>query len=289
MNHKLIFNATIKPTYSRYINLVTNIANLEELEDCSTIEIEDKFITPIEIAPLLPIIERKKLKVINHSSYLNHMQFPECINDVEELRNYSVTNQTYLPCVKIALTESTKSNLINKLGTLYAELTKKSLGFDEAAVNGLLFIFGELLANIEEHSKAKFCYLFAQYYPKLEKFEFCLVDDGIGIFNSLKEAGREVKNDSEALYKVINEHLSAKKGLGEENRGHGIKNTRAMVIGSELKGDYLISSGSAIYLESYEETVSKKFGTLTKAKICGTMVAGRFNKPPENFSFYPYV
>jgi hypothetical protein len=63
-----------------------------------------------------------------------------------------------------------------------------------------------------------------------------LADNGIGFYQSLKRAGKNVKNDLDGIQKVIDGHLSAKGDL----RGNGIKDTIKLLSNRELNGyDYV--------------------------------------------------
>ncbi|MEA2098272.1 MAG: hypothetical protein U9P70_04355 [Patescibacteria group bacterium] len=144
-----------------------------------------------------------------------------------------------------------------------------------------------MLDNIEEHSIAKNVYLFAQYWPKINTCEVCILDDGQGIFESLKNAGRNVENSEDALRKILETGLSAKTDFGDTKRATGIKNTRTALTNKEINGEFLIMSGDSIFLDSANH--HEQFIKLTKYFWNGTIVVLRLTRPISQFNLYNYV
>ncbi len=153
-------------------------------------------------------------------------------------------------------------------------------------INWLEKIFADRL-DLEEHSEAKNVYLFAQYWSKSNTCEVCILDDGQGVFKSLKKAGRSVKNSEDALRKILGTGLSAKTDFGDSKRATGIKNTRAALTNKEINGEFLIMSGDSIFLDSANH--GEKFVKLTKYYWNGTIVVLRLIRPVSQFNLYNYV
>ncbi len=110
-----------------------------------------------------------------------------------------------------------------------------------------------MLDNIEEHSRAKNVYLFAQYWKKLNACEVCIIDDGVGIFESLKKARRDIKDHMDALKQVLETGLSSKTEFGDIKRGTGIRNTRLAITNKDIHGEFLIITGNAAFMHSATE------------------------------------
>ncbi len=188
-----------------------------------------------------------------------------------------------------------KIDTTHKLGLLhtkYLNLIKSNIIADQRFLalvtnNTFGFLLGEMLDNIEEHSMARNVYLFAQYWPKTNSCEVCILDDGQGVFESLKKAGRNVKDSEDALRKILETGLSAKTDFGDIKRATGIKNTRTALVNKEINGEFLIMSGDSIFLDSANQ--KERFFKLTKYFWNGTIIVLRLNRPVSQFNLYDYV
>jgi hypothetical protein len=76
----------------------------------------------------------------------------------------------------------------------------------------LEFVIDELVGNIYQHANHTNAYILAQYYPMRRFVEVAIIDDGIGIPKSLRDAYNfDNLNDSELIIKAI-EGYSSKRG-----------------------------------------------------------------------------
>jgi hypothetical protein len=261
----------------RYLSSLKNhdIANFHEC----------RFARPVSIIPLAIIGYTKSLSFNKLPGYLSTIGFPEG----EEIAGYNSSGSTYFPITRADLTNTgSKEEKIRGLANKYLSLLKRNIIEDEQfseriGTNGLALLISEMTDNIYEHSKAQNAFIFSQYWPKNNSCGICLADNGIGFYQSLKEAGREVKNDLDGVQKVINDCLSAKGDL----RGTGIRNTIKLLSNKELNGYFCVISGKAGYFIDSNER--EHFLDLQNINWNGTIVNMGFTKPLSNFNIYDYV
>lgn len=282
-------------TVDRVKELIHNLQYLEKQKDGSLIEIKEiDFTTPLSITPVAALINKKSLKHNyrgENSSYLKTIRFPEGIEAIKLRR----TRRTYLPIIHLTLLGLDEIEMSRKLGELnskYLNLLKENVIADRVFIervteNTFGLLFQEMLDNIQEHADAENVYLFAQYWPKNNACEFCLLDDGKGLYGSLKKAGRDVKDSEDALKKILETGLSAKTEYGEVKRGTGIRTTRALITNKEMNGEFLIMSGNVAFLHSSQRR--EIFFRLKNYDWHGTLIIGRLNKPVTKFDWTRYV
>lgn len=282
-------------TIERIKELIRNLEYLEKQKPRSHIQIKEiSFATPLSITPIAAVINKKSFKHNyrgENSSYLNTIRFPEGVAKIIRTTH----EKTYLPIIHLLLNRLNKAESSRKLGELnsqYLGLLKQNVIADPQFLklvtdNTFGLLFEEMLDNVQEHSEAENVYLFAQYWKKNNACEFCLLDDGQGLFGSLKRAGRDVKNSEDALRKILEEGLSAKTEYGQIKRGTGIRNTRRLITNKEIRGEFFILSGNAAFLHS--STEGEKLFELTSYFWRGTLVMGRLNKPANTFDWTKYV
>lgn len=282
-------------TVGRLKELLDNLRYLNNLKNGSEIEVEEiGFVTPLSITPLATIINKKELKNSykgENSHYLDTIFFPGGADVFENCPS----GKTFFPIIHLKLVNLSKQEItrgLSALHTKYLELLKTKIIADPRFIelitnNTFGFVVGEAFDNIEEHSIAENAYIFAQYWPKINACEICIIDDGQGLFGSLKNAGRDVANDFDALKKILETGLSAKDEFGDIKRGTGIKHTRAAITNREINGEYIILTGNAGFLHS--ASIGEKLFKLTDYKWQGTIIVMRLNRPFTSFNLYDYV
>lgn len=155
----------------------------------------------------------------------------------------------------------------------------------------MTFIVRELLRNIPEHSKSKTIWYCAQYWPSFDLVELAILDEGIGISNSLKDSYEFCslyKNDYEALQLALEPGVSgtfssSRRSIGTgnwENSGYGLYMVSQMCV--ELEASFIIASGdSAIRM-------TKKNGNIKNTRydtfIEGTAIQIRI-RPSKNYNY----
>lgn len=218
------------------------------------------------------------------------IKFPEGVPfDTDEYQN-----KTYIPIIHLTVSSSSKLWLSEQLSQLhehFLELLRSNIIADPTFIQfvtdtTLGFLVGGTLDNIEEHANAKNIYIFAQYWQKNNSCEICILDDGDGLFGSLKNAGRDVIDSLDAVNKIIERGLSAKTGDPDSIRGTGIKNMKDSLINQEIKGEFILISGNAGF---YQSSQNEQLITIRDYFWKGTILAMKINKPLMVFNMYRYV
>lgn len=111
-----------------------------------------------------------------------------------------------------------------------------------------------MTGNIYDHSKFSDGCISGRLID--DKYDFIIVDNGISIKNSFKNAGYSFENDCDALIKAIN-GLSTKNDLGYIERGTGLNNT-ANIIVNGFDGEFMLISGNALLYINSENIISQK-------------------------------
>lgn len=282
-------------TISRLKELVSNLSYLELQHPNALIQVDQiKFVTPLSITPVSAVINKKSL-VHKYSGenagYLETIHFPEGIKQLDSI----AINKTYLPIIHLDLeVNNPKQNdrLLEILHSKYLDLLRGNIIADQRFMelitnNTFGFLLGEMFDNIQEHSEAKNVYLFAQYWKKNNSCEVCILDDGQGIYNSLKNAGRHVANSEDSVRKVLETGLSAKNEFGDIKRGTGIRSVRAAITNKEINGEFFIMTGDIVFLHS--ASLGEKFVRLANYLWNGTIVVLRLNRPVSQFNLYSYI
>lgn len=282
-------------TISRIKELIYNLRYLMGCEEKSKIGIDRiDFVTPLSITPVAAVINKKHLKYSYNGeniSYLKTIRFPDGVKKIDKIS----AQKTYFPIIRLVLKNLSKADISRRLGQLhtkYLDLIKSNIIADQRFLelitnNTFGLLLGEIFDNIEEHSEAENVYLFAQYWFKTNACEICVLDDGQGIYKSLRKAGRNVKDSEDALRKILETGLSAKTEFGIIKRATGIKNIRSAIINKEINGEFFIMSGDSIFLDSAIQ--GEKFIKLTKYFWNGTIATLRLNRPVSRYNLYNYV
>lgn len=277
-------------TLARFKELGANLEYLSNLPEGGSCTLKIEFATPLSLLPLVSLIHQKKLQCNEGmTSYLHTVHFPDGEQKLEAL-----CRGTYMPIVRLSLQGITdpdeRSDKLDALhGGFLAVLRQniKNPEFSAMVTSGTFgVLLGELIDNINEHSQAKNVYIFAQYWPTIDTCEVCLMDDGRGLYGSLVAAQREVKDSEDAIRKIVETGLSAKDEFGETHRGTGLRMTRKAITSADIKGEFLIGSGDAAYLETTSGSTLLK---LSRTSLYGTMIMLRFEKPQRFPNIYQYV
>lgn len=279
----------------RLRELFNNLRYLASIPDGVEIQCDNvRYITPISILPISAIINSKGLApnvtIGNCSDYLRTIKFPEGVPFPAD----EYQNKTYIPIIHLKVNSTSKkwlSDQLTKLHEHFLELLRSNLIADPTFIQfvtdtTLGFLVAETLDNIEEHANARNIYIFAQYWQRINSCEICILDDGDGLFGSLKNAGRDVTDSYDAINKIIERGLSAKTGDPDSIRGTGIKNIRDSLINQELKGEFILISGNAGFFQSSQH---EQFITIRDYFWKGTILAMKINKPLTVFNMYRYV
>jgi hypothetical protein len=274
--------------FERIKETIQNIRYLTSLEDNDTAKFEKcEFAVPVSIVPLAIIGYTKSLRFNNIPDYFSVIKFPEG----EEIGDDTSNKSTYFPITRADLTNislNKQEQKIRELSDKYFSLLKRNIGkdkefLDRIGSNVCALLISEMTDNINEHSNAKNAFIFSQYWRGNDSCAICLADDGIGFYKSLTKADKRVKDDLDAVKKVINDCLSAKGYL----RGTGIRNTIKLLSNKELNGFFCVLSGKAGYF--IDSKGREHFLNLQNINWNGTLIYMGFKKPQSKFNIYDYV
>lgn len=116
-------------------------------------------------------------------------------------------------------------------------------------VDALTFSIREIMRNVFEHSQSKSIEYCAQYWPTYSKVEIAIIDNGIGLKNSLSENPHiQINSNSDAIQQALMPAISSKNYKGAvidtsnpwHNSGFGLYMINRI---SRLGGSFVICSG----------------------------------------------
>jgi hypothetical protein len=249
------------------------------------------FVKPISIVPLAAIGYNKSISFKGIPSYCKIIHFP----NGREISDYIESGEPHPSLIRADVAgfdDIKREKKFTELSDKYASLLRQNIIEDEEFINRIggnvpYLLITEMIDNINEHANPDHIFLFSQHHSGTNYCEICLVDDGMGIFKSLSNAGRDVLNDLDALQKVILETLSAKDEFGSIKRGTGIRNTISLLSNNELKGFFAIISGKTGYFTDYKSR--NQFVNFQNFYWPGTIIDMGFSKPQQNINVYEYI
>ncbi|MEX1014148.1 MAG: hypothetical protein WDZ80_03240 [Candidatus Paceibacterota bacterium] len=279
-------------SFERIRESINNMRALSVLPDGAEVTFNScGFARPISIVPLSIVGLSKNLSFSDIPGYLGTIGFPSG----QEVENYTDNNGTYLPLTRADLTNlgyEGKEQKLRSLSDIYISLLERNIITDKQFLQRIgkdvsALLITEMIDNIFEHSEASTSIIFSQYWPANDSCEICLADNGIGMYESLLSAGRNVKSDVDAMKKVIEDCLSAKDEFGSTKRGTGIRNAINLLSNNELNGYFCVISGTAGY---YVDSQGRRtFLNLQNLDWNGTIVNMGFTKPAQKLDIYEYI
>ncbi|WP_147298741.1 MULTISPECIES: hypothetical protein [unclassified Haloferax] len=209
-------------------------------------------------------------------SYLDHIGFPS--GDL----NPDTSSSNSLPLYLMESETDTKSP--SKVATKIRTLIKKHL-YNELGgkINSFQYPIGEIVSNIETHSKYSYATLLSQYYPNKGCLDICIVDDGISIPGNFEDHSISFDDDYDALKKAFTERLSTRPD-DERQQGYGLFTSTNMIC-EGLNGQVVLSSRNA----TMNRMGSSMNQTLFNYNWSGTVFAARLNTPSPDFNYLDYV
>ena len=152
-------------------------------------------------------------------------------------------------------------------------------------INILMFVFDELICNIQQHSKSVFNCFQARLYGS--RLAVSLIDTGISIPQSYLNAGYTDENEMTLFSKAF-DGVSVKK---DRERGTGIPSIYNCIC-KGLKGSLFIISRKCAFKklsgEDSEEFVDLKSENFD-LEFEGTIINMLFEKPEKKIDFYHYL
>ena len=163
-------------------------------------------------------------------SYANHMGFFESMGFYDECPFISYSSDTCIPIKKLNITDLVKEYSSNGVWLEDGEIVEKEarklaivLGQkSNELVKLFTYVIREIIRNIPEHSNSKNIWICGQYWKSLDLAEIAILDEGIGIYNSLKSNVhyREIVDNNEfgALHLAVKPGVSRTFAPGEKNK-----------------------------------------------------------------------
>ncbi|MBU3208501.1 ATP-binding protein [Clostridium algidicarnis] len=208
--------------------------------------------------------------------YAAHMGFYKSIyQDYGNEPGEAKGSDTYIPITLLDLKEARDESIKNKIDIYeYIENISKDLAgvlfkSNKNLIECLTFAIRELIRNVYEHSESKELWYAGQYWPTKDIVEISILDEGIGIKNSLvKNKKINIESDEEAIRLALKPGIS-NDGIGKigkeiyDNSGFGL-----YMISNICKemGNFVICSGNRC-LE-----ISAESETFHKASFNGTAI-----------------
>ena len=198
-------------------------------------------------------------KNVATNSYGYYMRFYTACNiQTNKSLDENYGNSRYLPITRICISNLSDEGVKNYLN-IQEVIEQKAYQMATVLCQGetllkeqLSYILRELIRNIPEHSGAKEIWFCAQYWPTYDLVELAILDEGIGIYNSLhgnKSFGSEIKNCGTAIDWAVKPGISTSfeekdrsyKYNDWQNTGYGLYIVKELC--TRLKGDIIIASG----------------------------------------------
>ncbi len=184
---------------------------------------------------------------------------------------------TFIP---IVLAERLDDTYIDQIYELVCKKGEHNINQE----NAIKYIIGELVANIDEHSKCNRSIFMAQMYTKLNFLEATFFDNGVTIGGSFREAGISAEmNDA----KCIVEATKGKSTKPEGGRGRGLPST--IKILKALKSDIVVVSGKgAVYLNGTDKYLKgdTEYRLDESLELHGTLISFRLHTPIPSINIY---
>ena len=227
-----------------------------------TVNILDSFSGSNVCAPIAGIIDYHRnngiLIQVNcpKNSYANHVRIYNPIIIEESISDISPFDKVY---------SFSSEEGVDKIVTMYSLALRQSDTLEAGVIKSLEWCMNEAIDNVLQHSLSKKGFVMAQLHKQNKKFNFCVFDSGIGIFNSLRDTKHAPHNPLSAIQMAMRERVTRDEKIGQGNGLWGLSQ-----IIKETKGRLQISSGGACYIYDNEQEKVTKSGDFNLGKTNGT-------------------
>jgi hypothetical protein len=292
------------PAFFDYASILPFSSELKKMKDTPELTLDfskTEFASPVAILTIGCNIKslmeyRKSAAHVTHvkgisedisaHSYLGHLGFFNFIDvPFGKAIGEATGNDRYIPITKLTYSDlmlevSPPYKLLRHVIMEEAEKLAMVLSpkdSDEASTVTLAYALREIIRNVFEHSKASEAYLCGQRWSG-GRVEIAIIDQGIGIFDSLKNAFG-IKEPVDALKLAIEPAVSRTTGLKGDKNEHGNSGYGLYVLsrlGLEY-GKFLLGSGNGCLRMDKNGTAIDEFS------YKGTLVGLRLTTHPENF------
>jgi len=248
--------------------IILDLSSLKWMLCCSALLLSSKIVELKNRGCKISIIPPKDSNV---SNYLTQLGFP---------LGGGMSKDTFMPIHHFFVKEGESSTkLIEKESGEIFNVIKKN--FPIGLINGVFYLVGEMVDNMDQHSKFTQGSVMVQFYNKKGYVDIAILDNGITIPGAYEKNDLEFKNDADALNKALS-GISTK--VGELSRGKGLGTSKKLVT-EGLKGDFYILSRKGLYWAEGGKTGSK----LLEKPLNGTLICMRFKAPGKDLNIYPYI
>ena len=195
------------------------------------------------------------------NTYAKHMKFySACGLNLGDDVEFTKGNSNYSCITKFSVNQLKEEGREN-LDIIQEVIEKKSKDMASIVAQGniefrnwLAFVIRELMRNIPEHSKSDTIWYCAQYWPSYDLVELAILDEGVGIKESLSENINHVhliKTDEDAIRLSLEPGISGtmienKTYLSQsewDNSGYGLYMVSEMC--AELNASFILASGKS--------------------------------------------
>lgn len=268
--------------------------------ECSNIRGCDPFPMLVVSAALRNV--RKKSSAQNciaknvNNSYARTMRFYTA-SRIESGRslNEDYGNESYLPITRLSIQDLTAEGF-NSYQVIQETIEKKTNQMasvlcqsNGAFKDQVSYILRELIRNIPEHSGADKVWFCAQYWPSYDLVDLAILDEGIGIYESLrnnKTFGKQIGDCETAIHWAVKPGISTAfdgdnrdfKYYDWQNTGYGLYVVKELCIG--LGGNIIIASGDKgiLFNGGGEYSYSCKIhGTAIGVRLKPSLISGNEN------------
>lgn len=224
------------------------------------------------------INKRYRIKYIENSdamTYAAHMEFFKFISNYLDIGNEpgeASGNNNYMPITKINFEEEYKEYSSNGCYPETGEVIEQKAGnLSKIIAHGnqeleivLSYCLREMIRNISEHSETSDAWVCGQYWPKKGKAEIAIVDEGVGLKQSLCNNSfhrQYISNDTDALKYAVMPGISrafspTKKNTSNDiwsNSGFGLYMTSSLC--KKLGGKFYLATGNKCLINNKENSV----------------------------------
>ena len=194
-----------------------------------------------------------------NNQYARHMKFYRaCGIGLGNEVTVSKENSNYSCITKMSVEDLRKEGMVT-LDVIQEVIDKRSKVMAHILAQGntefenwLAFVIREIVRNIPEHSKSDTIWYCAQCWPSYDLVELAIMDEGIGIRESLRDnlsVCHQIKSDMDAIMLSLQPGVSrafagnANPNIKSEwdNSGYGLYMVSQMC--AELNADFIIASG----------------------------------------------
>lgn len=142
---------------------------------------------------------------------------------------------------------------------------RENTELEDGVAQALGWCMSESIDNVLQHSKAGKCFIMAQIHQSNQKFNFCVFDTGIGIYNSFKGTDYETRYRIDALKYAMSESITSNKAIGQGNGLWGlsqiIKETNGRITLCSSGAQYSFLEGEEDWIENGCFNLGKENGT----------------------------